>query len=73
MIMAGRTHELLASEIKERAAELKAGDRVILSGTIYTSRDAAHKRLFEISLTIKQTNYHKTKVCRSLEPTKVAV
>lgn len=46
--MAGRTHELLVSEIKEKAAELKAGDRVILSGTIYTSRDAAHKRIFEI-------------------------
>ena len=24
---------------------LHAGDRVILSGTVYTSRDAAHKRL----------------------------
>ena len=46
--MAVRTHELLVSEIKEKAAELKAGDRVILSGTIYTSRDAAHKRIFEI-------------------------
>ena len=27
---------------------LKAGDRVLLSGTIYTARDAAHKRLFEL-------------------------
>lgn len=26
---------------------LKAGDRVLLSGTIYTARDAAHKRLIE--------------------------
>ena len=25
--------------------KLRAGDRVILSGTVYTSRDAAHKRL----------------------------
>lgn len=25
---------------------LKAGDRVLISGTIYTARDAAHKRLF---------------------------
>lgn len=24
---------------------LKAGDRVVLSGTVYTSRDAAHKRI----------------------------
>jgi fumarate hydratase subunit beta len=26
---------------------LKAGDRVFISGTIYTARDAAHKRMFE--------------------------
>ena len=30
--------------VRERKA-LHAGDRVILSGTVYTSRDAAHKRL----------------------------
>jgi fumarate hydratase subunit beta len=29
----------------EAAGELKAGDRVLLSGVIYTARDAAHKRL----------------------------
>ena len=27
---------------------LRAGDRVLLSGTVYTARDAAHKRLFEL-------------------------
>lgn len=27
--------------------ELRAGDRVLLSGTIYTARDAAHKRMIE--------------------------
>lgn len=27
--------------------DLQMGDRVLLSGTIYTARDAAHKRLFE--------------------------
>lgn len=32
---------------KETAAELKAGDLVYLTGTIYTARDAAHKRLQE--------------------------
>lgn len=31
----------------EDIAELKAGDSVLLSGTLYTGRDAAHKRLFE--------------------------
>lgn len=27
---------------------LRAGDRVLLSGTVYTARDAAHKRLLEL-------------------------
>lgn len=33
---------------KEEAATLTAGDSVLLSGTIYTARDAAHKRLVEL-------------------------
>ncbi|MBP3447148.1 MAG: fumarate hydratase C-terminal domain-containing protein [Clostridia bacterium] len=36
------------ADLKQRAPELHAGDRVILSGTVYTSRDAAHKRLVSI-------------------------
>ncbi len=36
------------SQIKEYADILRAGDRVLLSGTVYTSRDAAHKRIFEL-------------------------
>ena len=32
---------------KELAQTLKAGDRVLLTGTIYTSRDAGHKRMCE--------------------------
>ena len=32
---------------KEAAAKLKAGDLVYLTGTIYTARDAAHKRMQE--------------------------
>jgi fumarate hydratase subunit beta len=31
----------------ERILALRAGDRVLLSGAIYTARDAAHKRLIE--------------------------
>lgn len=30
---------------KQCAAKLKAGDSVLISGTIYTARDAAHKRM----------------------------
>ncbi|MEG0276579.1 MAG: Fe-S-containing hydro-lyase [Coprobacillus sp.] len=33
---------------KEDALLLKVGDQVLLSGTIYTGRDAAHKRLIEL-------------------------
>ncbi|MDR2078399.1 MAG: Fe-S-containing hydro-lyase [Treponema sp.] len=33
---------------KEKAAPLKAGDRIYLSGIIYTARDAAHQRLITL-------------------------
>ena len=33
---------------KEKISDLKAGDSVLLSGVIYTARDAAHKRLEEL-------------------------
>ncbi|MBQ2848774.1 MAG: fumarate hydratase C-terminal domain-containing protein [Clostridia bacterium] len=36
------------SEIKKFVSKLKAGDRVLLNGTVYTSRDAAHKRIFQL-------------------------
>ncbi len=32
---------------KKTAKELKSGDYVYLTGTIYTARDAAHKRMYE--------------------------
>lgn len=33
---------------KEKVKDFKAGDRVFVTGTIYTARDAAHKRLTEM-------------------------
>ena len=36
---------LNTNQLREYASKLKAGDRVILSGTVFTSRDAAHKRI----------------------------
>lgn len=33
---------------EEKIKELKAGDSVLLTGTIYTARDAAHKRFIEL-------------------------
>jgi len=32
----------------EKFSELKAGDTVLLTGVIYTARDAAHKRIIEL-------------------------
>jgi fumarate hydratase subunit beta len=33
---------------REKAAVLSVGDRVSLSGTLYTARDAAHRRMMEL-------------------------
>ncbi len=38
-------YNLDVEELREFAPKLKSGDRVILSGIVYTSRDAAHKRI----------------------------
>ena len=32
----------------EEIASLRAGDMLYITGTIYTARDAAHKRLFRM-------------------------
>jgi len=40
--------EINVSDIKRLAPELRAGERVLLSGEVYTARDAAHKRIFEL-------------------------
>ena len=41
-----QTLTLTTQQLPEQVGTLSAGDRVLLSGTIYTARDAAHKRLF---------------------------
>ena len=33
---------------EEKTAELRAGDYVYITGTIYVARDAAHKRMMEV-------------------------
>ncbi len=40
--------KITVEELAEQARRLKCGDRILLSGTVYTSRDAAHKRIFEL-------------------------
>lgn len=39
---------LNTAELRSAAAQLRAGERVLLSGTVYTARDAAHKRFFTL-------------------------
>lgn len=41
-------YKLTAPVTKEDLAPLRAGDTVLLSGVVYTARDAAHKRMMEL-------------------------
>lgn len=41
-------HELAEPFTKDKFKELKTGDTVLLTGTVYSARDAAHKRLCEM-------------------------
>ena len=43
------TKHITAPLTAEAARSLRAGDSVLLSGTVYTARDAAHKRLCELA------------------------
>ena len=39
-------YHITTEQLKEFAPTLNVRDRVYLSGVVYTSRDAAHKRIF---------------------------
>ena len=41
-------HELKEPFTKDKLKDLRAGDTVLLTGTIYAARDAAHKKLLEM-------------------------
>lgn len=41
-------YEINSSELKSKAKSLHIGDKVLLTGYIYTARDAAHKRFFSL-------------------------
>ncbi len=41
--------------VKEETEQLRSGDYVYITGTIYTARDAAHKRMYEAILEGKET------------------
>ena len=38
-------YDLKTEELKQMASKLRAGDTVSLTGTVYTARDAAHKKI----------------------------
>lgn len=40
--------ELNCGELRQYAPKMRAGDRVLLTGTIYTSRDQAHMAIFRL-------------------------
>lgn len=40
--------KLNVNELKDKASGLRAGDEILLSGIIYTARDAAHKRIMAL-------------------------
>ncbi len=40
--------EVLCEKLREEAENFKVGDKIYLTGYIYTARDAAHKRIFAL-------------------------
>ncbi len=50
--------KLNTNAMAEKACMLRAGQRVLLSGTAYTSRDAAHKRITEMLDRGERPPYH---------------
>ena len=42
-----KSFRINTAEIRKHIPEIRFGDEVLLSGTVYTARDAAHKRLYE--------------------------
>jgi tartrate/fumarate subfamily iron-sulfur-dependent hydro-lyase beta chain len=47
--MSGKIYHLTTPVTKEQAMALRVGDVVYLDGTVYTARDLAHERLFELA------------------------
>ncbi len=48
------THYLNTADFKNNTEKIHAGDKVYLSGTVYTARDAAHGKMFELLKENKQ-------------------
>lgn len=57
------TYTLNTSELRNHIKELKMGDKIILSGTVYTSRDAAHERIIGLIENGKEPPYQIKDAC----------
>ena len=42
------TFYINTADLTDEICKLNVGDKIYLSGTVYTARDSAHKRIFEI-------------------------
>ena len=63
-------YKINSDELKSYCDKFKAGDRVLLSGTVYTARDAAHKRIMQLIESGKPTPFDiKGSVVYSAGPT----
>jgi fumarate hydratase subunit beta len=56
-------HHLLLPLTREKAAALSSGDQVYISGVIYTVRNAAHKRLLEFLVPMKNPGASSKQAC----------
>ena len=50
-------------ELKNKIPEISAGDEVYLSGTVYTARDAAHKKIRELIESEKELPFNLDGAC----------
>ena len=57
------SYEIQTSGIREAASYLRAGDEVLLSGTVYTARDAAHKKIMALLSEDKPLPFPLTDAC----------
>ncbi len=48
MIFLSEIKEIFTEDLPKVAPTLNVGDKILLTGFVYTSRDAAHKRYFEL-------------------------
>lgn len=56
-------YSINTSELPELAEKLSVGDEVLLSGTVYTARDAAHKKIAQLMDSAKELPFDMHGAC----------